>query len=513
MSSHKEAPAIAKDPVADSTDVYAFVSPDAPDTVTILANYVPLQDPDGGPNFAEFGAQTVVGTGSGAKAPTGDNVLYEIHIVNDGTGIPAITYQFTFTTTILDPSTFLYATGPITYAGGKYSSTWNRQQTYTVSRIDTNTATGASSAPVQLSPRGGGAVLSSPPCNVGIRSTPDYRSLSQPAIYRLSSGEMVFAGQRAEGFFVDLGSIFDLGDLRPLSPNHLIPGTAMTGINSLSGKNVHSIALQVPISSLSKAGVPPTGPNDTNAVIGVYTTASRQTVRMFDPATGVTTATGPYNQVSRLGSPLVNEVVVPMALKDFFNSQPPVKDKQFAAAVQNPELQNLLPVLYPGAFPNLAAYVKSGKARADLVAIFVTGIPGSVIGSAFGAGTYQGGKVLAEMLRLNMAIAPTTTDGTGTPAAGASPSNLGLLGGDLAGFPNGRRVTDDVVTIELKAVAGATIPLVDKSFTPDKTVTSVTQGVGSSPRAFQATFPYLADPHGGFSNPPTTPAYNPDPEL
>ncbi len=125
MSSHKEAPAIAKDPAADSTDLYAFVSPDVPDTVTILANYVPLQDPDGGPNFFEFGAKTAVGT----APPTGDDVLYEIHIDNTGTGIPSITYQFQFTTTILNPSTFLYNTGPITYSPTTgYSSTWNRRR-------------------------------------------------------------------------------------------------------------------------------------------------------------------------------------------------------------------------------------------------------------------------------------------------------------------------------------------------------------------------------------------------
>jgi hypothetical protein len=182
-----------------------------------------------------------------------------------------------------------------------------------------------------------------------------------------------------------------------------------------------------------------------------------------------------------------------------------VNDSQFAAAVQHPELQNLLPVLYPGAFPNLAAYT---KARADLVAIFATGIPGSVIGAAFGVGTYQGGKVIAEMLRLNMGIAPTSSDGTQ-----AGTSNLGLLGNDLAGYPNGRRPTDDVVTIALKAVAGATIPLVDATYTPDAAVALVSQGVTASPRAYQANFPYLADPHGGFSNPPATPAANTDPEL
>jgi hypothetical protein len=249
MSSHKEAPAIAKDPAADSTDVYAFVSPDAPETVTILANYVPLQDPDGGPNFFEFGAKTVVGT----AAPTGDDVLYEIHIDNTGTGIPSITYQFQFTTTITDPNTFLYNTGPITYAASTgYSASWNRRQTYTITRIDTDPTTGASTS-TPISPPTGSSAFSCPPCNVGIRSTPNYQELSAPAVYRMSSGLTVFAGQRADGFFVDLGSIFDLGDLRPISSDQAYPGTNTAGINSLAAKNVHCIALQIPISSLCPA--------------------------------------------------------------------------------------------------------------------------------------------------------------------------------------------------------------------------------------------------------------------
>jgi Domain of unknown function (DUF4331) len=472
MSSHREAPGISKDPVADSTDVYAFVSPDAQSTVTILANYVPLQDPAAGPNFFEFG----------------DEVLYEIHIDNTGSGTPAITYQFRFTTTITDPGTFLYATGPIT---SLKDSTWNRRQTYTVTKVENGVST-------LLTPQSGSNPLSCPPCNIGPRSTPNYSTLSNDAIYRLSSGELIFAGQRAEGFFVDLGSIFDLGDLRPLSPDQIIPGLAAAGINAISDKNVHSIAIQVPISSLTSNQVTPSGPDDPHAVIGVYTTASRQTVTAINPGTGTTTQSGPFTQVSRLGSPLVNEVVVPMNLKDFFNSQPPVNDSQFAAAVEHPELQGLLPVLYPGAFPNLAAFTAP---RSDLVAIFATGIPGSLIGAAFGVGTFQGGNVIAEMLRLNMAIAPTGTAGAGT-------SNLGLLGGDLAGFPNGRRVTDDVVTIELKAVAGATIPLVAPSYKPDAAVAAVTQGVDATPAAYQTTFPYLADPYPGFSNPIATPLNN-----
>lgn len=487
MSSHKEAPLIAKDPVADSTDVYAFVSPDAPETVTIIVNYVPLQDPASGPNFAEFGAQSL-SEGAGGDGP----VQYDINIDNTGGGTPNITYRFLFDVDIVDKSTFLYATGPITKPSspGQNYNNWNRPQTYTIQKI----VNGA--APIPLAPTTA-QTLYTPPCNIGPRSTPNYSQLSNYAIYTLVTGEKVFAGQRAEGFFVDLGSIFDLGDLRPLSPDQLIPGVASAGINSIADKNVHSIAIQVPISSLTRNGMTPSGPNDPNAVIGVWTTASRQTMEMIN-SNGTRTKSGPYQQVSRLGSPLVNEVVVPMALKDFFNSQQPVNDSQFASAVVKPELQALLPKLYPGAFPNLAAYTKD---RADLVAIFATGIPGSVIGPAFGVGTYQGGKVIAEMLRLNMGIAPTGSNGQGT-------SNLGLLGGDLAGFPNGRRVTDDVVTIELKAVAGATIPLVDKSYTPDKAVSAVTQGVTANPLAYQATFPYLADPHPGFSNPPNTPPSN-----
>lgn len=493
MSSHKEAPAISKDPVADSTDVYAFVSPDQQDTVTILANYVPLQDPDGGPNFFEFGAKTQT---RGTGYPAGEDVLYQIHIDNTGSGTPAITYEFRFTSYILDASTFLYNTGPITHGPGGYSQTWNRPQTYTVDRIDhrTNRVT-----PIW---NGHHRNFSCPPCNVGVRSTPDYQNLSAPAVYQLTNGMKIFAGQRAEGFFVDLGSIFDLGDLRPISSDQLYPPNTNTpGINSLADKNVHSIALQIPMSMLTSNGRAPTGPDDPHAVIGVYTTALRQRARIFNPETGTTTATGPYEQVSRLGSPLVNEVVVPMAKKDYFNSQPPVNDAQFAAAIEHPELQQLLVGLYPGVFPALATYTKP---RADLVAIFATGIPGNLISPAFGVGTYQGGKVIAEMLRLNMGITPTGTNGAGT-------SDLGLLGGDLAGFPNGRRVTDDVVNIALKAVAGATIPLVDNTYTADPNVALVDQGVTPNPRAYQSGFPYLADPHGGFTNPPSTPASDSDP--
>jgi hypothetical protein len=198
--------------------------------------------------------------------------------------------------------------------------------------------------------------------------------------------------------------------------------------------------------------------------------------------------------VSRLGNPLVNEVIVPMSKKDFFNAEPPQYDKQFASAVADPELAQLLPTLYPGVFPNLDAYNAKSPHRADLLAIFLTGIPSGVVaGFQNSMGTTE-----AEMLRLNMAIPPTTS----------GVSNLGLIGKDVAGFPNGRRVFDDVVTIELRALAGATLSLVDKSYTPDAAATAITDGLTSGPtdvtangdESYLATFPYLGVPHQGFAS-------------
>jgi hypothetical protein len=470
MSSHREAPEISKDPVADSTDLYAFVSPDHPDNVTIIANYVPLESPDGGPNFYEFG----------------DDVLYEINIDNNGDGKPEIIYQFTFTNQVTNPDTFLYNTGPILSLTDK---NWNRRQLFSVSRIDMPSG---KKTPL-------GTDLACPPCNIGPLSTPNYDTLVAAAIHPLTGGGQVFAGQRAEGFFVDLGAIFDLGILRPFEQAHTTFGLANTGlgamaagVNSTKGVNVHSIALQVPKTQLSKGGAAPTDVASPASVIGVWTSASRQKARVLK-AGGTDVSSGPFVQVSRLGNPLVNEVVVPMSKKDYWNAQAPVDDKQFTPAVLNPELAQLLPVLYPGVFPNLDAYNKGTPKRDDLVAIFHTGIPTGVVpGFQNSMGTTQ-----ADMLRLNMAIPPTTS--------GAS--NLGLIGNDPAGFPNGRRIFDDVVTIELRAVAGATLPLVNKSFTPDAAATAITDGLttGASDltakgdESYLAAFPYLGTPRSGFA--------------
>jgi hypothetical protein len=460
MSSHREAPEISKDPVADSTDVYAFVSPDRPDTVTIIANYIPLEGPAGGPNFYSFG----------------DDVRYEIHVDNDADGRADITYRFHFKTVLRDPDTFLYNTGPILSLD---SPNWNSRQFYTVTRVKHGDADVIASD------------LACPPCNIGPLSTPSYASLAQAAVHTIGGGVSVFAGQRAEGFYVDLGSIFDLGDLRPFEQLHAQYGMNVfsgpaPGVNATAQLNVHSIAIQVPIAQLVSGTHGHV--SDPGSVIGVWTTASRQRVRVWDDKRGEHVWSGPFHQVSRLANPLVNEVLIPLGHKDRWNKLPPSDDKLFAQYFANPELAGLLPALYPGVFPNLAALVAAGTARADLEAILLTGIPSGIV-PGFQNNT---GPVLADMLRLNTAIPPAD-----------SPNILGLIGGDPAGFPNGRRVFDDVVTVELRAIAGVTVPLVDPSFTPDGAASAVTDGLtaASVPSGYLSQFPYLGVPYSGFDTP------------
>jgi hypothetical protein len=457
MSSHREAPEISKDPVADSTDLYAFISPDSPSTVTIIANYIPLQAPASGPNFFEFG----------------DDVLYEIHIDNNGDGRPDVTYQFEFKSQNTIPSTFLYNTGPITTLT---STSWNRKQTFNVRRIKNGKTALLASG------------LHCPPCNIGPLSTPNYPTLAAQAVHAIGGNRKVFAGQRADPFYVDLGAIFDLGDLRPIANLHATFGlpalAASKGVNSTANVNVHSIALQIPINEITHDNAIPTSPIAPYASVGIWTSASRQQARVLKAGASPGVESGPWVQVSRLGNPLVNEVLVPLSKKDFWNGQQPEHDKQFYAGAAHPELASLLNVLYPGAFPNLAAYAKP---RADLAAIFLTGIPAGVVSASFSTFT---GKTQADMLRINLAIPPT-----------AAPKATGVVGGDLQGFPNGRRLADDVVTIELQALAGATIPLVDKTFTPDKAIADVSDGVTGGGLALLPNFPYIGVPASGYAVP------------
>ena len=455
MSSHREAPEISKDPVADGTDVYAFVSPDRPDSVTLIANFIPLQKPDGGPNFYEFG----------------DDVLYEIHVANRGTATPDVTYQFRFQTKIRNKKTFLYNTGQITDIA---DAAWNRPQYYSVTEV----RNGKSKVL--------GSSLPCPPVNVGKRSTPNYAALAQQAVQPIGPGRKVFAGQRADAFHVDLGSVFDLAGLRPFNQAHLISMPNMNGVNAVQSFNVHTIAIQVPIKQLTRNGSAPTNALAPESVIGVWATASRRKSRIWDAKIGTYVAHGPWGQVSRLANPLFNEVIVPMAEKDQWNARPPSGDARYTKYVNKPELAGLLPVLYPGVFPNLAAYTKP---RADLNAILMTGIPEGVV-PGFQNFT---GSVQADLLRLNVAIPPSS-----------SPNDLGLVAGDAAGFPNGRRVNDDVVTIELRAVAGLTIPLVDPTYTPDGAASAVQDGTSNTNAALLSTFPYLGLPGGGYQTVPGT---------
>jgi hypothetical protein len=261
---------------------------------------------------------------------------------------------------------------------------------------------------------------------------------------------------------------------------------AAPGVNATAQLNVHSIAIQVPVSQLTRGKHGKV--TDPGSVIGVWTSASRQRVSVWDSADGQQVWSGPFHQVSRLANPLVNEVLIPLGQKDLWNSLQPSDDKQFADRVAHPELAALLPALYPGVFPNLAKLVKAGTARADLEAILLSGIPAGIVP---GFQNYTG-PVIADMLRLNTAVPPA-----------AKPNELGVIGGDLAGFPNGRRVSDDVVTIELRAIAGVTVPLVDKKFTPDAAAGAVTDGLtaASVPSGYLSSFPYLGVPYSGFDTP------------
>lgn len=483
MTSHREAPSISTDPVADNTDLYAFVSPDAPDTVTLISNFVPLQDPAGGPNFYSFG----------------DDVQYAINVDNDGDGITDIAYVFSFKTTYQNTGTFLYNTGPIS---SLTDPNWNVRQSYTVTRYF--------NGPRGRSTKVLGTGLPCPPVNIGPRSTPNYASLAAAAVNSVADGITVFAGQRGEGFYVDLGSIFDLAALRPFQAAHLItipdsdnypPPTGSTGgVSGTKGFNVHSIAIQVPKIQLTSDGSRPTDPMSAKSVIGVWTSASRRsvTVRPSVNQNGVlqeSSESGPFTQVSRLGMPLINEVVIPLGSKDAWNLSNPNMDSRFLSYYQDPQLQNLLPVLYPGVFPDLAALLTSppsSRPRADLVAILLTGIPAGLIP---GFQNYTG-TVQADFLRLNMAIPPNPATSNNNPGP-TDPSRVGLLGGDLAGFPNGRRVFDNVTAVELRAIAGATYPLVAPTYVPDGAAGVITDGT-TNDVPYLSTFPYLALPHQGF---------------
>ncbi|PYN80135.1 MAG: hypothetical protein DMD97_03940 [Candidatus Rokuibacteriota bacterium] len=423
-SSHREAPLISQDPEADNTDTYAFVSPDRPDTVTIVANYIPLEEPAGGPNFAAFG----------------DDVLYAINIDNDGDGEE------------------------------------DMPQTYTVTRVE----------------RGKRSVLATrvkiPPVNVGPRSTPDYEALAAAAVTDLPGGVEVFAGQRDDPFFVDLGSVFDLAGLRPFNNAHLLPLDPGPGVDGVGGFNTHSIVIQVPIDQLTRNHKMPRGPDDPAAVIGVYASASRQRMRVLRDDGSIQNGER-WVQVSRLAEPLINELIIPLGMKDFWNRSDPAHDERFAQFYRSPELARVVNVLYGDALVALGGAPARTTNRDDLVLILLTGVP-----LPGGHNLNSTGKTKADLIRLNTAIAPTHPVGQGDP--------LGVLNGDLAGFPNGRRLEDDVTDIELRAVADGYGTLLNGLFgLPNHSPNNqIGDGVNQNDVPFLEHFPYVGTPNQGYAH-------------
>ncbi|MBA2253580.1 MAG: DUF4331 domain-containing protein [Chloroflexi bacterium] len=461
-SSHREAPLISKDPTGDNTDTYAFIPPNKPDHIVLAASWIPFEAPEGGPNYWEWN----------------DEYSYQINVSNDGDPAAEVVYELTSETVIKDPDTFLYNTGPLTTLG---DPNWNRVQKITV----TETINGGT--PTVLIDD-----MRTAPSNVGIKSVPDFRELELQATRTMGTGAnqiKVYGGQTDDAFFVDL-QVFDLLTLRGQAPPIGYSGGANLPQDSLSGFNVHTLAVQVPISRVT-AG--------TETVLGVWSTTRDET----------------DTQISRLGMPLTNEVVLPMSLKDTFNSIAPSQDLGVYSALQesveDPEIGNLLCGLYGVPLPDSGGdcetdYVSGTPrtGRGDIFDIFLTGM---VLENPFTIETAGGpmtlpagfninrpaGVVPSEMLRINTAIKGDTCKPT--------PSRLGVLGGDACGFPNGRRLFDDVVEIELLAVAGAAYEALDDSdssfsFNP-ALIGVLTDGVNRNDKDFRPYFPYFAQAQSG----------------
>ncbi len=428
-SSHREAPLIAAAAPWDGTDVYGFVSPDKPDTVTLIANYVPLQEPNGGPNFYPFAEKTA----------------YDINIDNDGDARPDITYRWKFRNSYQSDRTFLYNTGVVTSLD---DPDLNLRQTYDLEMI----AEGGRRTLVEDAPVA--------PSNVGPASMPNYGALSNAAITRVRGGGTSFAGQAKETFYLDL-RVFDLlygGDFSEINQN------------TLTGYNVNTIALQVPKWQLALRGNP-----SRNPVIGIWSTSSRKRIQVFDDD-GSQRDFGDNVQVSRLGMPLVNEVVIPVRDKDRFNASKPRNDGQFLQYVTDPEVPRLIEAIY--------GIPRPATPRLDLVQAFLTGfckacgpvqvdLNSQLLNKDVNKRTFRP----SEQLRLNMSIPPS-----------ANPNRLGVLGGDLAGFPNGRRLIDDTIDATLQVAEGVLLPGAPAA------VKGLGDGVNANDVPPRTAFPYVPLP-------------------
>lgn len=461
-SSHREAPFVTEHPKVDATDFYLFRSyePGRQDFVTIVANYVPLQDPYGGPNYFMMDPEA----------------LYEIHIDNNGDAQEDITFQFRFNNELKDialqigppedsrsVSVPVINVGPI--AAGD-TSALNIEETYTVRMNLGDRRTGTGFAIRDASSQS--TVFRKPVDNIGNKSIPDYAAYAAAHVYDIripgsSTPGRMFVGQRKDPFVVNLGETFDLVNIT----NPLGPVDAET--DDLADKNVTSIILELPIAFVTAPGQP---------VIGAWTTASLRQARVLDRTPSYERPAvegGAWTQVSRLSSPLVNELVIGLKDKNLFNASEPKDDAQFLDYVTHPTLPAILEILFGGA----GVRAPTAIPRSDLVAAFLTGVDGLNRNGATG-----------EMLRLNTGTAPT---------ARAAQNNLGVIGGDAAGFPNGRRPGDDVVDIELRVAMGV---LLDAASAPSGQL-PFTDGAYVDAGFFDESFPYLRTPVPGSPN--TTP--------
>ncbi|MCA1247898.1 DUF4331 domain-containing protein [Massilia sp. MS-15] len=467
-SSHREAPFLTNAPKVDGTDFYMFRSyaPGREGYVTMIANFIPFQDPQGGPNFYQFD----------------NNALYEIHVDNNGDAKEDISFQFRFKSTskrtaltvggkqVLIP---LINSNTIT---GVNPASLNVRETYTIDMVKGDRRTGTRT---RLAATGGATEFDKPVDHIGEKTfggSGGYETYANQHIYDVAipgcGTGRVFVGQRKEPFYIAVGKIFDLVNLNPL-------GAEVNGNkNDLENKNVSAIALELPISCVTVAGEP---------VIGAYATASMRQGRLINPtpASGINNAVkegGAWAQVSRLGMPLVNEVIVGMDDKDRFNTSKPKDDGQFLAYVTNPVLPALIETLFP------SAKAPTNFPRNDLVTAFLKGLPGV---------NQPKNVVASEMLRLNTSIAPTTQ---------AAQNPMGVAAGDNAGFPNGRRPADDIVDIALRVSMGALCVLTGandalgvgcKPADAPAGGLALTDGVRKTAASFKPAFPYLNTPLPG----------------
>jgi hypothetical protein len=448
-SSHREAPLVAADPQVDSTDLYAFVNDDNPGKVNIITNWIPFEEPAGGPNFFAFA----------------EHVNYDVNIDNNGDAVADVIYRWRFKNHYRTPGNFLYNTGVVT---SLTDPDLNFYQTYTLQEIRGN--------PFEAETLATNVITV--PSDVGDASMPNYAKLFKQGVKSIEGGTgSTWAGQSDDPFFLDL-RVFDLlygGDLSEV------------GDDTVHGFNVNPIALQVPMSDVAQRHNP-----DRNPVIGIWTTASRPSVRT-ERSDGTQRFSGPDVQVSRLGMPLVNEVVIPVGKKDKFSASQPANDTQFLPYVIDPILPHVAAAVYPGVLsPPADCHDGAPITRdCDLVPVFLTGIPGL---NTLALNADNKGVTPGEMLRLNMSVPPCDPDRSRGDGAC---SRLGVLGGDNAGFPNGRRLFDDIIDIELRVAEGAIIPLFsgDGHFPP--AASGLGDGVDANDEPFREAFPYVGLPWSG----------------